>query len=178
MIRPGAATLLIAALCAPPATAAPEGYFKLAPGVTLESGETWHDGAGRYRLFGVQSCLRGTTFTNRTGEQQDCGEASIAVFAAFITDTTPICAPVVKAPELTFVMCYATINREQVDLGTLLINNGYHFAALDRNGLPQYMNYAVAEQLARDNRAGLWQFPDVQHPAILLGRASRERPDQ
>ncbi len=178
MIQSRGMAICVAVFCAEPAIAAPDGYFNLAPGVTLESGETWSDGAGRYRLFGVQACLRGTTFTNSMGQKQDCGEASLAVFAAFIIDTTPICAPVVKAPELTYVMCYATINNERVDLGTVLINSGYHFAALDRDGLPQYMNYAVAEQLARDNRAGLWQFPDVQHPAILLGRASREGANQ
>lgn len=178
MILARTTTLCLGVLFANPAIAAPEGYFQLAPGVTLETGETWRDGAGRYRLFGVQSCLRGTTFTNHAGQQHDCGDASLAVFAAFITDTSPICAPVVRAPELTYVMCYATINRERVDLGTLLINSGYHFAALDQEGMPQYINYAVAEQLARENGAGLWQFPDVQHPAILLGRVFRERAEE
>ena len=31
------------------------------------------------RLYGVQACIRGTTFTNQSGEKVDCGEASLAL---------------------------------------------------------------------------------------------------
>ncbi|MEY9534617.1 endonuclease YncB(thermonuclease family), partial [Sinorhizobium fredii] len=47
--------------------------------------------------------------------------------------------------------------------------------SLNGEGLPYHVPYAVAEQLARDRRAGLWQFEDVQHPAILLSREVNAR---
>ena len=150
------------------ALAAPQGYFDLSPGVTLSTGESWSDGAANYRLYGVQSCLRSTTYTNAAGQTADCGDASLAMFAAYIKDTKPVCAPVVIVGQLTYVMCYAAIGAEQVDLGTLLISSGFAFASLDKDGLPYNANYAVAEQTAREEKRGLWQFPDVQHPAIAL----------
>jgi endonuclease YncB( thermonuclease family) len=163
------------ALASGAAYAAAEGYFDLMPGVTLESGETWLDDGTRYRLYGVQSCLRGTTFTDKSGNTKDCGEASIAVLAAYIKDTSPICAPVAKTASITYVMCYATVGQQRLDLGTLLINAGYAFAALNAEGMPYQAQYAVIEQEARKKRAGLWQFDDVQHPSILLSRNAHER---
>ena len=64
------------------ASAAPQGYFDLAPGVTLSSGESWSAGTSNYRLYGVQSCLRSTSYTNAQGQTADCGDASLAMFAA------------------------------------------------------------------------------------------------
>jgi endonuclease YncB( thermonuclease family) len=158
------------------AIGAPQGYFDLAPGVTLETGEAWVDPAGvRYRLYGVQSCLRGTNYTNKAGQERDCGDASLAVFGAFIKDTKPICAPVARTDDQTYVMCYATIGGQRLDLGTVLISSGYAFAALDRKGLPYHTPYAVAEQVARQNQVGLWQFEDVQHPSIFLSRNATAR---
>ncbi|MBR7653735.1 thermonuclease family protein [Brucella oryzae] len=162
-------------LCSPTAIAAPEGYFDLQPGVTLESGDTWVAEGQRYRLYGVQSCLRGTTFTDRTGYKKDCGEASLAVFAAYIKDTKPVCAPVAQTADTSYVICYATIGGNRLDLATILITSGYAFAALKADGLPYYPAYAVAEQDAREKRAGLWQFEDVQHPAIMLSKSANER---
>lgn len=163
------------ALASGVAHAAPEGYFDLKPGVTLETGETWLDGSTRYRLYGVQSCLRGTTYTDKSGNQKDCGEASIAVLAAYIKDTSPICAPVAKTASTTYVMCYATVGKDRLDLGTMLINSGYAFAALNADGMPYHATYAVIEQEARKKGAGLWQFEDVQHPSILLSRNAHQR---
>lgn len=157
------------------AHAAPEGYFDLVPGVTLESGDTWIDNGERYRLYAIQSCLRGTMYTDNQGRSRDCGEASLAVFAAYIKDTKPVCAPVAKTRTLTYVVCYAVIGSDQLDLGNIMITSGYAFAALNADGLPYHAPYAVAEQQAREQRAGLWQFDDVQHPAILLSRSANER---
>jgi endonuclease YncB( thermonuclease family) len=148
--------------------AAPPGYFDLVPGVTLMTGESWSDGAKNYRLYGVQSCLRSTRYTNSAGELADCGDASLAMFAAYIKDTKPVCAPVIVLGELTYVMCYSSVGGQQLDLGTLLVSSGFAFAALDKDGLPYSANYAVAEQTAREEKRGLWQFSDVQHPAIAL----------
>lgn len=157
------------------ADAAPEGYFDLQPGVTLETGDTWIAEGSRYRLYGVQSCLRGTTYTDRAGEKRDCGEASLSMLAAYIRDTHPVCAPVAKSADITFVACYATVGRERLDLANILIASGFGFAALDSDGMPFHAPYAVVEQAARESRAGLWQFEDVQHPSILLSRAANER---
>ncbi|MGV2174952.1 thermonuclease family protein, partial [Agrobacterium vitis] len=69
----------------------------------------------RFKLFGVQSCLRGTTFTNERGQKQDCGDASLAMLAAYIKDTRPVCAPTAQTPDLTYVVCYATIAGTPLD---------------------------------------------------------------
>lgn len=167
------ALLVALAFGATPATATPpEGYFPLKPGVTLESGDSWRDGGQHFRLFGVQACLRGTFYTDQAGARRDCGEASLAVLAAYIADTKPLCAQVARSAETVFVSCYATIGSDRLDLANLMISSGFAFAALDARGLPHHAPYAVAEQTAREKRVGLWQFDDVQHPAILLGQTA------
>ena len=172
----GPAALFLAVVLAPQfACAAPNGYFDLTSDVTLATGDSWTDGAGHYRLYGVQSCLRGTVYTDKAEKERDCGEASLAVLAAYIKDTHPICAPVAKAAGITYVVCYATIAGKRLDLSTILITSGFAFAALDADGMPFLGAYAVAEQDARKNRAGLWQFEDVKHPSILLSRSASER---
>ncbi|MGN7882539.1 thermonuclease family protein [Ensifer sp. 22460] len=167
--------ILLLALFPTSVAAAPDGYFDLLPGVTLETGDTWTSDGKRYRLYGVQSCLRGTSYTDHHGQKRDCGEASLAVLAAYIKDTKPVCAPIVKKDGIVYVVCYATVGKDRLDLANVLITSGYAFAALNGEGLPYHIPYAVAEQLARDKRAGLWQFEDVQHPAILLSREVNAR---
>lgn len=172
------ALLLALAFGPTPVTAAPpEGYFELNPGVTLESGDSWSDGGQHFRLFGVQACLRGTFYTDRTGARRDCGEASIAVLSAYIADTKPLCAQVARSAKTAFVSCYATIGSDRLDLANLMISSGFAFASLDARGLPHHAAYAVVEQAAREKRSGLWQFDDVQHPAVLLGQAARDGRD-
>lgn len=172
-----APAFLIAALVATPAIAAPDGYFDLEPGVTLETGDTWTNGGEQFRLWGIQSCLRGTTYTDNSGQSRDCGEASLAVLSAYIADTDPICAPVARLSALTYVMCYATVGNERLDLGSLLVTSGYAFASLNSEGLPYHPAYSVMEVEARDKRSGLWQFDDVQHPSILLSRSVQAQPE-
>ncbi|WP_080697306.1 thermonuclease family protein [Brucella intermedia] len=152
------------ALVSTGSVAAPEGYFDLLPGVTLESGDTWRTRGQRYSLYGIQTCARGTAFTDKSGNRKDCGDATLAVFAAYIKDTKPICAPVARTADTIFVVCYATIKGNRLDLATVLITSGYAFAALKSNGDPYYPLYAAAEKDARRNRAGLWQFADFQRP--------------
>ncbi|MEK1851947.1 MAG: thermonuclease family protein [Phyllobacterium sp.] len=154
------------------ASAAPAGYFDLTLGARFETGDTWVLGAKRYRLYGLQSCLRGTSYTDKSGLKRDCGETSIAVLAAFIKDTGPVCALVVELSDLTFVGCYALVGGQRLDLAMMMITEGYGFASLNSDGLPIYAPYAVAEQEAREAGKGLWQFKDVQHPAIFLSRAA------
>lgn len=168
------ALLLLASMVGvvPAVAQPPEGYFELKPGVVLESGDSWIERGRHFRLFGVQACLRGTSYTDKAGERRDCGEASLAVLAAYIADTNPICAQIVQSAGTAFVSCYATIASDRLDLANLMIASGFAFASLDARGLPFHAPYAVAEQAAREKKAGLWQFDDVQHPAILLGRSA------
>ncbi|MCP2138454.1 endonuclease YncB(thermonuclease family) [Rhizobium sp. SLBN-94] len=153
-------------------------YTPLTSKARLEAGDSWTQDGARYRLYGIQSCLRGTSFTDRAGQKRDCGEASIAVLAAFIKDIRPQCAPVTIIETTRFVLCYGTVGSQRVDLATALIMEGYAFAALDADGLPVHAPYAVAEQQARARKAGLWQFSDVQHPALLLSKAVKTRAAQ
>lgn len=153
--------------------AAQQEFFRLSGSVSLESGDAWTMLRQRFRLYGVQSCLRGTGYTDLQNRRRDCGDASLAVFSAFIKDTGPSCAPIVKSADVTYVVCYATVAGKKLDLGTAMISEGYAFAALDRQGLPLNPAYAVAEQEARSRKAGLWQFPDIKHPALLMGKALR-----
>jgi endonuclease YncB( thermonuclease family) len=171
-MNPPALLVALAFSSIPGTAAAHEGYFQLKPGVTLESGDSWRDGGQHFHLFGVQACLRGTFYTDKAGARRDCGEASLAVLAAYITDTKPQCAKVARSAETVFVSCYATIGADRLDLANLMISSGFAFAALDDRGLPYHAPYAVAEQAARESRIGLWQFDDVQHPAILLGQTA------
>lgn len=154
--------------------AAPAGYFDFTTGTVLETGDTWMSSGKRYRLYGLQACLRGTTYTDASGNKRDCGEASIAVLAAFVKDTRPVCAAVAGSKDLTFAVCYALVGGQRLDLAMMMISEGYGFASLDSSGMPIYPAYAVAEQSAREERRGLWQFSDVQHPAILLSRAVKQ----
>jgi endonuclease YncB( thermonuclease family) len=163
------------AIAASDASAAPSEFFRLSGSMILESGDTWSIAGKRYRLYGVQSCLRGTTYTDRQNRKKDCGNASLAVLAAFIQDTHPSCAPIVQRADLTYVVCYAIVAGQPLDLGTMLISEGFGFAALDQNGIPVNPAYAVAEQQARSRRAGLWQFSDVHHPSVLIGKATGAR---
>jgi len=169
-----APALLLALTCgsAPTMASPPEGYFELKPGVTLDSGDSWQDSGRHFRLFGVQACLRGTFYTDKAGARRDCGEASLAVLAAYIADTAPVCAQVAQSTAVVFVSCYATIKADRLDLANLMISSGFAFASLDERGLPHHAPYAVLEQAARERRVGLWQFDDVQHPAILLGETA------
>ncbi len=156
----------------PALAAPPEGYFELKPGVVLESGDSWREGGQQFRLFGVQACLRGTFYTDKAGARRDCGEASLAILAAYIADTKPLCAQVARSAATIFLSCYATVGSDRLDLSNLMIASGFAFASLDARGLPHHAPYAVAEQTAREKEVGLWQFKDVRHPAILLGQTA------
>jgi len=154
-------------------TAAQQDFFRLSSSVILESGDTWSMSGRRFRLYAVQSCLRGTAYTDLRNRRRDCGDASLAVFSAFIKDTAPSCAPIARSADLTYVVCYATVAGRRLDLGMAMISEGYAFASLDHQGLPVNPAYAVAEQRARLRKAGLWLFPDIQHPALVMGKALR-----
>jgi endonuclease YncB( thermonuclease family) len=137
-------------------------------GVQFQTGDTWTQGGKTFRLFAVQSCIRGTTFTNAVGIKRDCGEASIAYFAALIKDAKLRCTALAQSGSVTFAVCAAHIGGQTLDLGTILITQGFAFAATDPRGKPVNFQYAVAEGDAQNNRRGLWASPDLPHPSAIL----------
>lgn len=147
-------------------------------GLNFLTGDTWIQNNQKLRLYGVQSCIRGTYYTDGAGQKQDCGAVSLSMFAAFIRDTRPTCSPIAQIPAGTgetlptiLVVCSAHIGTQTIDLGTALITQGFAFAALTNNGSPVYIPYAVAEASARQAGAGLWAHKDMPHPNILIFKA-------
>ncbi|MPR08847.1 thermonuclease family protein [Microvirga tunisiensis] len=140
-------------------------------GVTFETGDTWQQGSQRMRLYGVQACIRGTRFTNQAGASVDCGEASLSYLAAVIRDTSPSCVPVAQiagAPATIIVVCTVQVGGQTLDLGTILISQGFAFASFSNDAKPVYMPYLVAELTAKQAKRGLWAASDLPHPNTLL----------
>jgi endonuclease YncB( thermonuclease family) len=146
-------------------------------GLTFITGDTWIQNGQTIRPYGVQSCIRGTTFTNQAGAKADCGEASLSYLAALVQDTKPQCAPVAQIghPPTILVVCSAHVGSATLDLGTILITEGFAFAAFNNDARPVYMPYLVAERLAKHNKAGLWAAPDLPHPNPILFGAVKAR---
>lgn len=145
---------------------------------TFTTGDTWDAGGVRYRLYGVQSCLRGTTYTDHTGIRKDCGEASMFMLASIMQDLKPLCYAVAQTRDgsTRFVICSAVLTRggnagKTLDVGTMLISSGFGFAALKPDGQPVNMGYAVAQNMAEEKRKGLWAFSDLPDPNAALLQA-------
>lgn len=150
------------------ASAAQDGTLSFPFGVSFETGDTWAYEGRRFRLFGVQSCLRGTIFRSSDGQEVDCGLRSIASSAALFTTGSIGCQPVGPAKDdATFVVCAAEIDGTTIDVGTALISSGAAFAAVFPSGAPVSAAYAVAEASAKDSRSGLWEG-SFDHPVAQL----------
>ncbi|UWU26042.1 thermonuclease family protein (plasmid) [Rhizobium sp. CB3060] len=143
-------------------------------GVTFLTGDSWRQAGRRFRLYGVQSCLRGTFYTDRVGEHQDCGAVSTAMLAAFVRDLKPVCAPVVQIaagqsqPATLLVICTGDVHGKKLDLGATMITQGFAFAAVDNESHPVYLPYLIEEGIAQQARKGLWAFADLPHPNNTL----------
>ena len=140
-------------------------WAPIAPGTTFTSGDSWVTGSKRFRLYGLRSCERGRTFINASGIQHDCGEASLAMLVSLIRDLSPVCTEVARDEKaaISHVVCLALPDKgagkgSRLDLGTALISSGFGFAARDGSGQPIHRDYAVAEAVAKRNRAGLWAY--------------------
>ena len=162
-------------VCGPVAAVQP--WFPIGAEVRYRTGDSWTDGDVTYRLYGVQSCLRGTFVTNLHGLQRDCGEASLLMLAAFVRDLRPQCHEVARTPQdgTVLVFCIATPSAgagagSRLDLGTALIATGYAFAALTPDGAAVHPPYAAAQDVARRSMAGLWAFPDLPEPNSIIRR--------
>lgn len=150
--------------------------FPVAQPVQFETGDTWSQSNGRFRLFGVQSCLRGTSYTDPTGARRDCGQASIAQLAAIFNTASPTCQKVAPANDgAFFVVCGGTVDGRPVEIGNAMIASGYAFAAATPDGKPVNMQYLVSEVTAKNSRSGLWAAPDLPHPVHMLLRLLRQQ---
>jgi endonuclease YncB( thermonuclease family) len=171
------AGVLVASL---PSTAQTSPWAAIPENAAFETGDSWAIGGQRFRLYGVQACLRGTAFTNASGQKRDCGEASLAMLISLIRDYRPLCAPVLEgAPNtIRYVTCVAAPRGSQsagsrIDLGTALIVSGFAFAALQPDGKPVHLPYFVAELDAKRAKAGLWAFSDLPEPGPIILKALR-----
>ena len=173
-------TLLAALIVVPPVCAQDAGKsaapipFMVSKSIQLLTGDTWRDGGRIFRLFGVQSCLRGTIAKEPDGRKVDCGDASLAHLAALIDSAAVTCQPIGYALDhAAFVVCGAQINGETIDVGTALISTGYAFAATTAKGDAVNGSYLVAEINAKLKRTGLWSTV-FQHPVQLLLKQASE----
>lgn len=170
--------LLAAASAAAGQTAS--GWFPVPTSALYQTGDSWTERGVTYRLYGVQSCLRGTTFTNAHGVPRDCGEASLAMLVALTRDLRPQCyaAAEIAASRTVFVFCIAQPSAgagagSRIDLGTALVASGFAFAALTPEGSPVHAPYLAAQQVAQRARVGLWAFADMPEPNAIIARALR-----
>ena len=144
-------------------------------GVEFQTGDTWSQNGQTFRLYGVQACIRGTQFTNPAGVKTDCGDASVAYLAALIRDTKPRCSAVTQAgtPPVIFTVCAAHVGQNTLDLGTILISQGFAFAAVSPTGKPFQFTYSVVEGEAQKAGRGLWAAKDLPHPTKGAGGCSK-----
>lgn len=144
-------------------------------GVTFQTGDSWSANGQTFRLYGVQSCIRGTFFTNSAKARTDCGEASLAYLAAIVRDAKPRCTAIAQAgaPPIIFSVCAVRIGSNTLDLGTVLITQGFAFAATDATGKPTKFEYGVTESEASRAKRGLWSASDLPHPSTILMNAAR-----
>lgn len=156
-----------------PATAQPSAIM-LPAEVEFETGDTWHLDATKYRLYGVQACLRGSNFTAVDGKSGDCGLYSVATIAALFSTGSVACQEVGRSPtDAQIVICAAQVGEKTVDLGTALISSGSAFAALLSSGAPVSAPYAIAEDIARSRGVGLWSG-GFDHPSAALKRGGMD----
>ncbi|MGL4526367.1 MAG: thermonuclease family protein [Aestuariivirga sp.] len=160
-----ALSVILGLIAATPALAQQRQWAPIAPGTVFESGESWVSHGKRFRLYGVRACERGRSFTNAAGVKHDCGEASLAMLVSLIRDLSPVCTVVARDEKagVSHVICLAVRDRgagkgSRIDLGTALISSGFGFAAKDAAGNPIHQEYAVAEEVAKRSRTGLWGY--------------------
>ncbi len=155
-------------------------WFEIPANATFETGDAWTIDGKKFRLYGVQSCLRQTSFTNEHNQKRDCGEASLAMLIALIRDIKPLCyaAATISGSQTQFVFCFGVVPQgrdksARVDLGMSLITLGYGFASLKLDGASVHQPYQAAQQLAKSSKAGLWAYADLPEPNAIILQAAR-----
>lgn len=139
--------------------------------VSFETGDSWQYEGRKFRLFGVQACIRGTVYRAPDGTEDDCGMQSIASLAALFSTGSIGCQPVGRAKDdATFVVCAAQLDNTTVDVGTALISSGAAFAAVFPSGAPVSSAYAVAKSSAKGRASGLWSGTFAHPVSVLLDK--------
>lgn len=147
------------------------GFVPFPAQAQFETGDTWISGGRRFRLYGLQTCLRGTSVTISPGVIRDCGELNLIMAQALIRDTRPVCTTIKDLDQNNAVVaCQTTTGRRRYDLATYMIAEGWGFAAVDSTGRLIVPGYSVAEESARSVRAGLWAYLHMPHPVAVLTR--------
>ncbi len=163
----------------PPDSYAQDQWLPFPAAAIFETGDTWVANGQRFRLYGVQSCLRGTFFTNSQGSRVDCGEACVAMLAAMVRDLKPVCTVSGRSGDLAYVVCVANVTVQgratRLDLATALITAGYSFAAFIPDGRPVHEPYLVAQVAAQQAKRGFHAFMDMPDPNVILLRALRSQ---
>ncbi len=167
-------------LLPPPCSHAQDKWFAFPPNAVFETGDTWTANGQRFRLYGVQSCLRGTFFTNTQGQRIDCGEAGVAMLASMVKDLKPLCTVTARTADLAYVVCIANVTVQgqamRLDLATALITAGYAFAAFNPDGRPVHEPYFVAHVAAQQAKRGFHAFTNMPDPNVILLRTLRSQP--
>lgn len=151
----------------------PNPIFPVPPNVTFLTGDTWNQGGTVVRLYGVQSCIRGTEVAISDTNKRDCGDISMVYLAGLVKNTSPACQGITETtqPKQYLVVCKANVDGNQIDLGTALILSGFAFASYNPDGTPVSYQYVVAEEQARSQKVGLWAYPDFPYPTEILFKA-------
>ncbi|WP_245449000.1 thermonuclease family protein [Phyllobacterium sophorae] len=155
----------------PTKQAAPTGshFMRFPDDASFETGDTWVSKGKRYRLYGLQSCIRGTQVTISQGVKRDCGELNLIMAQALIRDTKPVCTSIRSLDERNdVVVCQTTTGNRGYDLATYMIAQGWGFAAVAGNGTFVVPAYRTAEETAGETRSGLWVYSDMPHPMSIL----------
>ncbi|RZS76905.1 endonuclease YncB(thermonuclease family) [Phyllobacterium myrsinacearum] len=143
--------------------------FPFPPDAAFETGDTWPSHGKRYRLYGVQSCIRGTRIIVSGNVKRDCGALNILMVQAIVKDTIPTCSVIRTIDEYNaLVICQTRAGTRSYDLASLLIARGWGFAAIDETRKLIVPAYRMLEEAARQARAGLWAYSDLPHPLGIL----------
>lgn len=151
------------------AARAPSGFKPFPASAQFETGDTWVSAGRRYRLYGLQACLRGTRIALSPGTSRDCGDLNVVMAQALIRDTRPICTNIQEIDQNNVVVaCQTTAGQRRYDLATYMIAQGWGFAAVNGTGQLIVPGYRVAEESARSAGAGLWAYSNMPHPVSVL----------
>ena len=161
-----------AAFAAMPAHADPA--FSVTSPIIYETGDSWSQQGRRYRLYGVQACIRGTAYVSASGAKGDCGAASVAMLAGLFENLLVNCTPVAPGPDgVNIVICAGVSNDRSLDIGGAMISAGFAFAAEKPDGAPVNLAYFASEIRARADHAGLWGAASFTHPVQMLRALAR-----
>jgi len=145
----------------------------------FETADSWIANGKRYRLYGLQACLRGTSVTIAPGVKRDCGELNLIMAQAIIRDSKPVCVTIQELDANNLlVVCRTTTGKTGYDLATYMIAQGWGFAAASSTGQLVVPGYRLVEQGAREAREGLWAYSDLPHPVSILIGQGRQQPSK